>query len=228
MNRFNNGRRQFSLGNTIREFILITLSIYLAFVVNNWNEDKKERQLEQFYINKLLEDVNSCIDILEYQMSLANTHKAYALKLDGLLEAGQRANRDSLRIYLNAFNSNPPFVPVDYSYKSLLQSGDYRILHDQDLRNQLDRYFLEILPSVVSAEGYYSTWLSKYFAVKEDVYMVKSDDFVNIQRLFDLKFKDIVFSIPAYVNQEIGQLERALESGRSLKSRLEASLNKEK
>ncbi len=224
MSRFKNGKGQFSLGHTVREFLLITLSIYLAFVVNNWNETKKEKQLEEFYLNNLLEDVNSCIGILEYQISLSNTHKKYSIKLDSLLDLGQAADKKFLRLYLNAFNQNPPFIPVDYSYKSLLQSGDYRILSDQNLRNELDKYFLEILPSVVSAEGYLTSWLAKYFAIKEDVYVVKTDQFLNIEKLFTLKFKDIVFSIPVYVNQEIGQLQRALDSGILLKQRIEETI----
>lgn len=41
----------------VGEIVLVVIGILLALQINNWNEGYKDRQLEQVYYCKLLEDV---------------------------------------------------------------------------------------------------------------------------------------------------------------------------
>ena len=224
MSRFR-GEKKFSLRYAIGELVLITLGIYLAFAVNNWNEGRKELGLEQFYLTNLLADVERSIRQLERHQGLSTSQLEAAGILDGLLAQGSRVDRDSLRSYLNAFNTNPRFRVSNYSYQSLLQSGDYRIIRSDSLRNTLDRYFLELLPGVVTTEGYYLDRLDvHYYPVKESVYMARSNEFININRLFDPVFKDNVFALPAYIRQELSHIKAALEAGYALAEVVEGEI----
>ena len=216
MSRLKKGRR-FNLGYALGELLLITLGIYLAFALNNWNESRKEGKLEQFYLNKLLTDVERDIAQLEWHLQIDSSHIAGARVLDALLAQGRSVDRDSLKSFLNAFNVNPSFRMADFSYRSLLQSGDYRILRSDSLRNELDRFYLELMPGVIITEEYYRNRLNeKYFPIKESVYMARSQEFINIDRLFDPVFRDNVYVLPAYIRQEMSQLELTLEAARQL------------
>jgi len=210
----------------LREIVLITLGIYLAFLLNNWNEQSKEVKLEAFCLTNLLADVERSINQLEFHLRLDTSQMSAAIVLDGLLAQGNRVDRDSLRNYINAFNTNPRFRKDNYSYQSLLQSGDYRIIQSDSLRNKLDRFFLQLLEGVITTEAYYIDRLNQnYFPVKESVYMARSDEFVGIERLFDLSFRDNVYTLPAYIRQEASHLKITLKAAYDLKSQLQNELD---
>lgn len=223
--RSSRNNKRFSWVGALRELVLITMGIYLAFALNNWGESRKERDLEKFYLGNLLTDVDRSIVQLERHLRMDSFQLKGARALDGLLAQGRRADRDSLRDYLNSFNANPRFRTNDYSYRSLLQSGDYRIIRSDSLRNQLDQFFLELLEGVIITEDYYIDRLYKhYYPIKESVYMARSNEFINIDRLFDPVFKDNVFTLPAFIRQEMGQLEVTLDAAYLLKEQLERYL----
>ncbi|MCE7994226.1 MAG: hypothetical protein HEP71_19720 [Roseivirga sp.] len=217
--------RRFSWGASVRELILITLGIYLAFALNNWGESRKEGKLEAFYLGNLQTDVDRNIVQLERHLRLDSSQLSGARTLDGLLAQGRRADRDSLRNYLNSFNTNPRFRMNNYSYQSLLQSGDYRIITSDSLRNQLDHFFLELLEGVITTESYYLNRLDEhYYPVKESVYVARSDEFINIDRLFDPVFKDNVYTLPAYILQEMRHLKVTLDAAYALKDHIQQQL----
>ncbi|GEM_PF-3767254 len=216
---------KFSWGGAFRELILITLGIYLAFALNNWGESRKEREAEAFYLSNLLGDVERSITQLEFHLRSDSSQLSGARVLDGLLAQGRRVDRDSLRNYLNSFNTNPRFRMDNYSYQSLLQSGEYRTIRSDSLRNQLDRFFLQLLQGVITTEGYYLDRLDEYYyPVKESVYMGRSNEFVNIDRLFDPVFRDNVYVLPAYIRQEMSHLKVTLDAAYALKEQIERQL----
>jgi len=221
MSRLRDGRR-FSWRYALGELVLITMGIYLAFAVNNWSELRKEDQLEQFYLTKLKADVGRSIDQIHWHRVLIQTHLNGARGLDGLLAQGNQANRDSLKLYLNSFNINPVFKNFDASYQSILLSGDYRILKNDRLRNELDKFFLELMPAVITTEGWYHQRLNQhFFPVKESVYLARSQSFNNIDKLFDPVFRDNVYVFPEYIDQEDRQLKITLEAALALKELIE-------
>ena len=223
MSRLRDGRR-FSWRYAFGELILITLGIYLAFAVNNWSETRKERKLEQFYLTKLLADVDRSVSLLEWHIELAESHKAGAAVLDGLLAQGRRVDQDSLKRYLNAFNVNPRFQIADFSYQSLLQSGDYRIIRSDSLRNALDHFYLELMPGVVTTENWFRERLDdKFYPIKESVYLVRSQTFQDINRLFDPIFRDNIYVLPAYIQQEEQQLIATLKAAELLRQLIQES-----
>ncbi len=221
-----NKKRLNQLFKLVTELALITLGIYLALFINNWNESKKEQELEQFYLNNLLTDVDRSISSLQRHWILDSVQLIGAKRLDQLLDEGHNVDMDSLRIYLNFFNTNPRFEIPNFSYQALLQSGDYQVIRNKELRHAMDEFFLDLLSGVVITEGYYIDRLNEYyFPVKETVYMAKSNSFINIERLFHPVFKENVYALPAYINQEMRQIKRALEASQKLRKDIQLEIN---
>ena len=210
----------------LMEVFLITVGISLAFVLNNWNESRVERKMERFHLASIQTDVQATIDNLRRQYHLDTNQLVGARQLFKLLVQGRSVDEDSLRAYLNVFNTNPKFAPKDFNYQSLLQSGDYRIVRNEVLRKKMDEFFLDRLPSVSVTEGYYLKRLSDYyFPVKERIYIAHTSSWSNYEGLFDPFFIDNVFALPAYINQEMRQITRAITSGEELLVMLEQELN---
>lgn len=224
MSRLNRNRK-FSWGYAFGELILITLGIYLAFLLGSWNESRKERKLEQFYLGNLAAEVDRSINQLNWHLRIDSVHIDGARVLDGLLAQGRRVDRDSLKLYLNSFNVNPRYRLNNYSYQSLLESGDYRMIQSNELRNSLDQFFLEFLPGVITTEDWYLERLDKqFYPIKESVLMARSGEFIDINRLFDPQFRDNVYVLPSYIHQEMRQLKTTLEAAKELKKAIEAEM----
>ena len=82
------------------------------------------------------------------------------------------------------------------------------------------------MPAVISLEEYYQERLKQqFFPIKESVYMTRSQTLINKERLFDPVFRDNVFVLPVYIDQEDRQLIQSLEAAQALKSLIESNID---
>ena len=56
----------------IGEIVLVMVGILLALQVNNWNEQRKDANLEKYYLDRLVDDLNADITEIDSTVSFAN------------------------------------------------------------------------------------------------------------------------------------------------------------
>lgn len=124
--------------NILIEFLIVLLGITIAFWLSNLGEERKERILEQAY----LQDLNT--DLLQDQKALQYSIKENEQKFETLKQAylyfGQSEVKvpiDSLIGFAQTVGNYFHFTPNDYTYLSLQQSGDFKILLDRNLKKSL-------------------------------------------------------------------------------------------
>lgn len=121
--------------DAVREIVLIALSIGLAFAINNWNDDRKERKKELILLQQL-------------ERALVQDSTDFAGNLRGYQQTGEALNvvlqqLDRPRPSLDSVRKNLPFLEA-YSvflinrapYESLKSIGFDRLSNDS-LRLQL-------------------------------------------------------------------------------------------
>lgn len=120
------------------EFIIVLLGVFLALQAEDWNQERKDRQLEQIYISRLTDEMKANYEIL------ADHEKIYEEKVWFILDLPNLNIQD-------AYQSDPAefMYQVDYStyvqipnlraetYQELESSGRLVLLRDTQLRSAI-------------------------------------------------------------------------------------------
>lgn len=150
--------------NHLIEFVLIIAGILLALQINNWNEDRKDRRLEEQYLFALLLDVQSDIRAMENNLELTQRRSTiplksalrswtagYAIPMTDTTTFDLEGNPyyyDDPDLRFLAEVSHLAYVRVFQSngstFKDLISSGNSNILSDFALRAMLSSYYTEV------------------------------------------------------------------------------------
>ena len=124
------------------EFVLVIVGISIAFWLSELAEESKKDEIEQQYLQDLKEDLVEDIELLEY-LTLLNQGKAATLSsaLSYYTDPKKEMNLDSLTTYANVIGNLNLFQPNNFTYLSLKQSGDFKIIKDHDIRKKLVRLY---------------------------------------------------------------------------------------
>jgi len=123
----------------IGEIALVVIGILIALQINNWNEDRKLRNLEQSYLKALqkeftvnLERVNKIIETSERSLKNANL-------LIGLTGPGNPSikNEHFSELFFSATLAELKYRPSTGVLKEIISSGRLAILKSEELRGKL-------------------------------------------------------------------------------------------
>ena len=124
------------------EIILVMIGILLALQVNNWNDGRKERKQEQYYLQALKEELNdnktkigAMIEFQKAQLQRAT------LLMDVLNNDTIVTDLQSLHIAIMhvGWAVNPVFDDIVWS--ELLNTGKLICLENHDLRNRIAEFY---------------------------------------------------------------------------------------
>ena len=129
----------------IGEIFLVVLGILIALQINNWNENRKERKLEQDYYCRLKEDLQQDETHLarliienEERIKMSNT----ALYL---LQQKNPYRKDVINALRGAtIRTTFTFKPTQAAYEDIKSSGKLNTLTDIKLKTQLINYYTTI------------------------------------------------------------------------------------
>ncbi|MEO9483174.1 MAG: DUF6090 family protein [Ekhidna sp.] len=119
------------------ELIVITVGIVGAFGLNNWNENRKSRNVEVKILSEILDNLKEDgANILQAERQLANSVKS----ISSLLNSNLRTmNDDSLAKNLALFINFYKYHPIDNAYETLKSSS--ASISSIELKNAISRYY---------------------------------------------------------------------------------------
>lgn len=184
-------RTNYQLKDYFIEFFIVLLGITIAFWLSNLGEEKKERQLEEVYLTDIANDLDK--DIEDLTFAIYQNNKKYDKLIQGYkyyLEGGPKVSADSLVCYAQLIGNYFHFQPNNYTYISLQQSGDFKIIKDPGLKKSLiELYKLYELISLEQANvmdaldrNYFPVLMAKYDMITGKVFdesYFESPDFKN-------------------------------------------------
>jgi hypothetical protein len=126
-------------GNLLVEILMIVVGINIALWFEGWFEDLQDAEIEEQYLADLRDDLLTDIG-----------------NLDGIIEAGEAKSQKTAEILgsLPTIASLPPeeqaqaiftpsnytfFVPSDFTYRSMQESGDFRLLQNAAIKKSILR-----------------------------------------------------------------------------------------
>jgi len=126
------------------EIFLVVVGILIALQVNNWNEYKKERNLEDEYLDKIVlnvkDDINQYKDILSAQ-------KVYRSGIDSFLQVIRNPFKhevSELDQYYSHLWRFERFTPNKGALNNLNSSGKINLIQNDELLNKILNYYKSI------------------------------------------------------------------------------------
>jgi hypothetical protein len=126
---------------------VIFVSITLSFTFNNWQERRKNRELELFYLRQIQEDIAGDLKELdEDQKSYRFVENGYRYFWEYQPEKTKKP--DSLYIYVNAFFREISPNVNNLGFETLRSSGKLDIISNPQIIRQLFKIHQEDLPNL--------------------------------------------------------------------------------
>jgi len=113
----------------IGEIILVVIGILIALQINNWNNDRLERESEIIVLQEILGNLERDVEILNMTKGWNNLWIRNNQKVLDHLEA-KSALTDSLRWYYNFLTGGAGFQPILVGYENLKSKGTDIIRND--------------------------------------------------------------------------------------------------
>lgn len=156
----------------MREIAIVTLGILIAFALNAWWEEHRERRQEQHHLHALASDFRENIDQLARLAPALDSVSQNSLKLLEAARAGRDPQIEEIRALIGEVFSSQRFEPVMGAYEALVNSAGLTLLRDDALRAALANF-------AASAAGSYSEWYAN------QVYLDFTRKFIGRLRIAD-------------------------------------------
>jgi len=121
----------------IGEILLLVIGILIALQVNNWNEQRKQRDKELHYLANIRSDLNMNVAEIDRYIGVRSSQVASARAVleyfNGKpLEDLDSFNRDAVNVY-----TWQKFFQVDNTFQELTSSGNIAIISNDGIKNGL-------------------------------------------------------------------------------------------
>ena len=162
--------KNFKLPYFIREILITACGILLAFLLNNWNETRKENNKEDLFLKEYSEvlqfdstDLHGNIDAAEYWSDQMSYLVKYLNRESG--------SRDSLDFAAAGFQYIF-FIPVSLAKYEELKQENFQLIKDDSLRSLIINYYEEKLYVLRINE-------TQFNAIREDLRRYYTDHFTS-------------------------------------------------
>ena len=127
----------------IGEIVLVVIGILIALQINNWNQNRLSSQLETKYYERLLEDVNEEIGILQATLEYTNQVYNHAKNATKVFENSKELNPNPVQNLIDMYQASQLHDPnsAASTYKELIASGQINLIQNDTLKTALIRYY---------------------------------------------------------------------------------------
>lgn len=134
------------------EIVLVVVGILIALQINNWNQDRRERVLEDQYLKQIHKEFSNNKEQFEIVLSMHRKCYESCLWLMANYQ-NPEVNKDTLRKHLNLYRWSFTYNPSNSSVNAILNSGNIGIIKDKELSDELVRWN-EMVNDYVEEEQY--------------------------------------------------------------------------
>ncbi|NNF33495.1 MAG: hypothetical protein HKN68_05275 [Saprospiraceae bacterium] len=196
---------------TLGEILLVVIGILIALKINNWNENNKNRELEEQYYCRIHEDILQDQERIDQLLSYNSQRKSDANQLLRIILNEEYNTREILLQYIKTIRgSSINFEPNDATWEDLKSSGNLKLIKDIQIKKALNNYFKRLEPLINTNQVYIDYISNQYFKLTE---LSKQTGMVSVELATDevgvaaFKFeKDIIEKLKEY---EIDQIPEA-------------------
>ncbi len=127
----------------IGEIILVVIGILIALQINNWNENSKERDVEQEYLVSLKEEFNHNLVELDSVIKSNTFNRDNAVELSNLMgpDSPSITEKEFADLAMNMTNWEVQYRPNQAVLDEIISSGKLAIFSNNKLKFTLSSYY---------------------------------------------------------------------------------------
>lgn len=128
------------------DFAIVVVGVFIGIQVANWNEERKDRVDETYYLNRILADIDESIavneTVIEFLTSKTkNTYWVADRLREGVLAPGEAALFNERFLAIENWRTGDF---IDSTVQELQSSGRLNIIRSRTFREQLGRFELQL------------------------------------------------------------------------------------
>ena len=129
----------------IGEIILVVIGILIALQINNWNEDKKNRELEKYMLENLVENLEQNCDRLKSRIKSISFYRKSGTVIISAIE-NKLIDQDSLENYFHIALMNTSSISLSETGYNVIKNNGFEIIRNQALKKEIMVFFEETQP----------------------------------------------------------------------------------
>lgn len=129
-----------NLKQALGEILIVIIGVSIAFLLDRWAESSRNDQFEIQYLQVIQLDLEDDLQMLS-ENEIAIGQKLGSMQKIFPHLGRPLPGRDSIPLLI--FNLAKPvsFIQKDVTYQSMINSGDFRLIKDFDLRNSIEGHY---------------------------------------------------------------------------------------
>ena len=159
----------------IGEVLLVVVGILIALQINNLNEERKEAALAATYIENLRQDMISDLETLGSVLDALGFYEDEGFYSLNVIE-GKIVEIDKVKFLKSLIWNNhyQVFRPSRSTFDDLISSGNIRLIHDNELKVALSRFYLQ------------DDWMEQFGVRAKDTYwyVLREELFKSVDPMF--------------------------------------------
>jgi hypothetical protein len=130
-----NGRK----ASLLLEILMIVVGINVGLWFEGWFQDQQDAQIERQYLADLREDLLTDIANLDLVTKYGETKSQRMAKLVAVMPTIAELSPEEQAEAIFTPSSYQFFEPSDFTYRSMQESGDFRLLRNSDIKKSILR-----------------------------------------------------------------------------------------
>ncbi len=201
------------------ELFVVFLGVTAGFLLNNWQNQRKDELLEKKYLNAFLRDAEK--NIIELEKAIRNDSlwiekmkpKLKSIKSGAItVDSAVAAVKEIISLSAITFQMG--------AYENITNSGNLNLIQDYELREKVVDYYVGI-EDVKFVDDYYFKYVNSFimpFVVSN--FSLLRGNFSNPKVIKTVEFENAITGFFSLKRQQKSQYEKMLNKSRQLKSEL--------
>lgn len=220
----------------ILEVIMVILGVTLAFQINSWNENRKDRIAEEHILNGLYHEFLAAEKEITADMKSRNHYIRTQRVIEQIRLNHSQVPLDSVRQIVENLASYRYYTPTHPILQDLQTSGRFDLIESAEVRDQLSSYLQEKDRLAVIEErerSFVANYIEPYLTKHLDLLQLNSDDLkaesdqyrIFIEMTYGQEFGSLLFYKTKRTSSALSYSQRVLDLIKSLQVLLNEAKN---
>src|SRR5690554_1744176 len=134
---------------TLGEILIVIIGITIAFSLNKCSLEKENKKLSKMYLVNLRSDLEHDKATLEKNILTFETKVKKIIDVKKLLNSGQTINASHNMLIFEIYDLEK-FKPNNVTYNTLLNSGDFKLIRDFELRKAIEAHYNNVYDKIIA------------------------------------------------------------------------------